>query len=114
MRESIIHEWKLIYWLNRKLRNISKLLAALSSRNAIPTLWIKLDEDLILIFPTLTGETESLDQSEMFIEKSNLMPKNELGSKIQIYYEKWTFPLSTKVLALNTVYISIANQNYRC
>ena len=85
MRESIIHEWKLIYWLNRKLRNISKLLAALSSRNAISTLWIKLDEDLILIFPTLTGETESWDQSEMFIEKSNLMPKNELGSKIQTY-----------------------------
>lgn len=85
MRESIIHEWKLIYWLNKKLGNNFKLLAAWSSRNATPTLSIKLDEDLIPIFPTLTGVTESGDQSEMLIEKSNLMPKNEWGSKIQTY-----------------------------
>ena len=36
--------------------------SALSARNITPILWIKLEEDLILHFPTLTHEAETWSQ----------------------------------------------------
>ena len=58
---------------------------ARSIHNVIPILWIKLDEDLILSFPTLTLETELGAQSEMVKKKIKKLTSDEVGNEKQIY-----------------------------
>ena len=57
--------------------------SARSARNIIPILWIKLEEDLILRFPTLTREAETWSPiwSPYFkITKRRVVPKNYLAT----------------------------------